>query len=79
VRLEASIYIFTRLGFLVTCADLLLIVSDTLVEGLEVSEYEFEIDDLDVSFRVDRTRYMMHIGVVKSTNHLEDRIHRTDM
>ncbi len=52
--LESCIDIFTRLCFLVSCADFFTIVTDSLFERLEVCEYELEVDDLDITLGIDR-------------------------
>ena len=54
VRLQSCIDILTRLCFLVTGADFFAIVTDSLIESLQVGKYEFEVDDLDISLRIDR-------------------------
>ena len=77
--LEASIDFFSRLGFFVTCTDFFHILPYSLVEGLEVSKYQFQIDNLDITLRIDGSTHMVDTRVIEGSYDLEDRIDTPDM
>jgi len=79
VNLESCIDIFTSLGLLISCTDFFCIVTDTLVEGLKICKYEFEINDFDITFCIDGAIYMMDILILKISDDLEDCIDIADM
>ena len=79
MRLETIHQIEFGLRFLVPALGELLLFHAALLDTVEIGEDQFRVDYLDIANGIDRVHHVFDIGIFKTANHLDDRIHFADV